>query len=158
MKKDYHAFREAIKQRESSGNYQAINKFGFLGAYQFGKRRLWDLGYSIDNYKPHWYNLNSKKRINKQEFLSNKSLQDSIFFSHVQDCIKQIRKKKLDKYIYNYVRKVKITMSGLVAGMHLGGLGNLTKWLVGKNFKDGFGTDITEYISKFAGYDLEMAE
>ncbi|MFH2031477.1 MAG: hypothetical protein ABIJ40_12825 [Bacteroidota bacterium] len=155
MIKDFYEFREAIGMRESSNNYQAVNRFGFCGRFQFGKPRLWDLGYSLDGYKPHWYNFRDKKPLTKFEFLNNKELQDLIFFQHVQDCIKQIKNKGLDKHICTYVNKVKVTMSGLVAGMHLGGLGSLTKWLVGIPFRDGFGTSIQEYIEKFSDYDLE---
>ena len=155
MSKNFYDFREAIKQRESSGNYQAVNRFSFMGAFQFGKPRLWDLGYSLDRYKPHWYNFRDRKDLTKQEFLEDEELQDLIFFQHVRNCIKQIKNKGLDKYICTYVNKIKITMSGLVAGMHLGGLGSLTKWLVGVPFRNGFGTDLGSYIEKFSDYDLE---
>lgn len=36
---------DAIGQRESSGNYKAVNTFGFLGKYQMGTSALTDAGY-----------------------------------------------------------------------------------------------------------------
>lgn len=42
------SFRDALRMRESSGNYGIKNRFGYLGAYQFGPKALQDLGY-LDN-------------------------------------------------------------------------------------------------------------
>jgi hypothetical protein len=43
--------------------------------------------------------------------------------------------------------------------MHLGGLGNVRDLLnQGKVFRDGFGTPITEYVTKFSGFDLDRKE
>lgn len=156
MSRNYYAFRESIGMKESTNNYKSTNKFGFLGKFQMGKARLLDLGISIDRYGKlrHPVHYFKAKKMTKKEFLENKELQDIIFFMHVQDCIKQIKNKNLDKHIGSVINGVKITMSGLVAGMHLGGLGNLTKWFVGIPFKDAFGTDIKNYIFEFADYDL----
>src|SRR3954471_941716 len=41
----YQQFFAAVRQRESSNNYTAVNGSGFLGAYQFGEAALVDLGY-----------------------------------------------------------------------------------------------------------------
>ena len=38
--KDHNKFLEDIGFRESSGNYQAVNQFGYLGKYQFGRKTL----------------------------------------------------------------------------------------------------------------------
>lgn len=154
--KDYYSFREAIKQRESSGNYKTINQFGYLGAYQFGKARLLDLGISIDGYgkitNPKLY-LKAKK-MTKEEFLNNKELQDALFFRHVRDLLRIIR-DRYKNYINKQVREVFLTESGLVAAVHLVGFGGLAKWLNGKDVKDGNGVKIEEYLTKFAGYDLD---
>lgn len=42
--KDYQRFKQLIAYRESRGNYKAENSGGFLGRYQFGAPRLYDLG------------------------------------------------------------------------------------------------------------------
>ena len=43
--KSYDAFLDALGERESSGNYGAVNTLGFLGKYQFGEAALTDVGY-----------------------------------------------------------------------------------------------------------------
>ena len=41
----YQQFFAALRQRESSNDYTAVNSVGFIGAYQFGEAALFDLGY-----------------------------------------------------------------------------------------------------------------
>ena len=38
--KNHDAFLEAMGKRESSNNYRAVNRFGYMGKYQFGKSTL----------------------------------------------------------------------------------------------------------------------
>ncbi len=50
-----------------------------------------------------------------------------------------------------------ITESGLLAGAHLAGAGNVKKWLRnGKRFKDGLVTSMVSYIELFSGYKLDL--
>ena len=37
---DYQKFTDAMGNRESSNNYTVVNKFGYMGKYQFGKSTL----------------------------------------------------------------------------------------------------------------------
>ena len=39
--KDHNLFLEDLGFRESSGNYHAVNQFGYLGKYQFGSFYCW---------------------------------------------------------------------------------------------------------------------
>ena len=49
---DLGSLRKNLKQRESSGNYQAVNGLGYAGAYQFGAPALVDTGQmSLEKYK-----------------------------------------------------------------------------------------------------------
>ncbi len=45
MKKSYEAFLEALSGSESGGKYDIVNRYGYLGKYQFGEMALMDLGY-----------------------------------------------------------------------------------------------------------------
>ena len=45
--KDHNKFLEDIGFRESSGNYKAVNQFGYLGKYQFGRKTLNSLGFDL---------------------------------------------------------------------------------------------------------------
>lgn len=170
--KGYLEFREALGKRESSDNYQCVNSLGYLGRYQFGKPRLWDFGYSIDGWQPKWSKEQIKNYpvviINKEDFLKNANLQNDIFLAHVKDAIRQIKRHKLNEYIGKTILGIEITLSGLVAGFHLKGIGSEKKDKNGKwtapgikhfvkyeyDNADAYGTKISEYISKFAGYDL----
>ncbi len=131
-------FKEAIGFKESRGNYSTVNKFGYLGKYQFGKSALKAIG--IYDYS---------------DFVKDSYLQEKAF------CTLASRNKgRLEYYIKNYSGKyvggVKITESGILAAAHLGGVGNVKKYLRsgGANvFRDAFGTSIRYYLKKFSGYD-----
>ncbi|MBK7381692.1 MAG: hypothetical protein IPJ03_22390 [Ignavibacteriales bacterium] len=60
---------KALYKRESGGKYNIKNKWGYLGVAQFGKERLWDLGLSVNGWKPK--NGVVKKVITEDQFLSN---------------------------------------------------------------------------------------
>jgi len=153
----YNAFIIALGKRESNNNYGIVNSWGYLGRWQFGKPRLWDLGYSVDGWHPRF----RKKRvvITKEYFLENKDFQDYIMRLHVTQ-LRNIflNKKRYSKYLDKIINGVLITVSGLVAGAHLKGLGGVRKFLKGKDNADALGTKISEYISKFAGYDLSDSD
>ncbi len=131
-------FKEAIAFKESQGNYRRINKFGYMGKYQFGKDALSYLGIK-----------------NHSEFLSNEALQERAF-----ERLLAVNKAKLEKEIALYsgqeIGGVLVTESGILAAAHLGGASSVKKFLrsKGKSLKrDGFGTSIASYMKKYAGYD-----
>ena len=133
-------FLNAVGFKESGNRYDIVNKFGYMGRYQFGRGTLKGLGY----------------KLTQEEFLNSPEVQERA----MMDLLKH-NKKKLQKYIDKYesdtVHGVYITESGVLAAAHLGGQGNVKKFFRrGKKFKDGFGTGITTYMEKFAGYDLEL--
>ncbi len=43
--KDHNQFLDDIGFRESSNDYRAVNQFGYLGKYQFGRKTLNSLGF-----------------------------------------------------------------------------------------------------------------
>ena len=131
-------FLSAIGYKESRNQYHIVNKYGYMGRYQFGKRTLKGLGYDVS----------------KQEFLSNPEIQEMA----MQDLLKH-NKEKLQKYIDLYegdtLHGIFITESGVLAAAHLAGCGNVKKFFTkGYEFKDGFGTRLTSYMEKFSGYNL----
>ena len=133
-------FLNAVGFKESGNRYDIVNKFGYMGRYQFGRGTLKGLGY----------------KLTQEEFLNSPEVQERA----MMDLLKH-NKKKLQKYIDKYegdtVHGVYITESGVLAAAHLGGQGNVKKFFRrGKKFKDGFGTGITTYMEKFAGYDLDL--
>lgn len=148
----YTDFREALYQRESGGDYHCVNKYGYLGIAQFGKPRLYDLGYSIGGWHPK--GRPRKNYLSQEDFLIARNLQDSLFLSHVGQ-LKRIFKVRYQKYFGKKILGIEVTLSGLVAGAHLKGPGGVRDFLNGKDNADALGTKITEYIEKFGGYDLD---
>ena len=139
--KNHSRFLEDLGMRESSGNYKAVNQFGYLGKYQFGRKTLNALGY---------------EDVSNREFLANGSIQEEAMYALLNHNRKVLR-RQLNKYVGTTVAGVYITESGLLAAAHLAGPGNVRKFLrKGYEFKDGNGTKMTSYMVKFSNYKLEF--
>ena len=133
-------FLNSIGMRESSNRYDVVNGWGYMGKYQFGKRTLKNLGYDIS----------------KKEFLNSPHIQEMAMLDLLSH-----NKKILQSYINQYsgviVDGIEITESGILAAAHLGGPGNVKRYFKkGKQFKDGNGTKLTSYLTKFSGYKLNL--
>lgn len=148
----FNLFATELGKRESGGKYDIVNKWGFMGKYQFGKPRLYDLGYSLDGWHPK--DRPMKTYLSKVKFLTNPELQEKIFLKHVKDLKKQIT-KKYSQYFGTKVDGITITLSGLIAGAHLLGMGGVSAFLRGEAGEDALGTSIREYVSKFANHNLD---
>ena len=139
--KNHDKFLEDIGFRESSGNYHAVNQFGYLGKYQFGRRTLDALGYDS---------------ISNREFLENHSLQEEAMYALLSHN-KHILRRQIKEYVGQTINGIYITESGILAAAHLAGPGNVKKFFrKGYEFHDGNGTKMTEYLAKFSGYKLEF--
>jgi len=157
MKGYFNDFKDALGFRESGNRYNVVNSYGYVGRFQFGKERLWDLGLSLNGWKPSGWKWNNRDKITVEQFLADKKLQDTLFSLHV-DLLMEIIKRRFIDYLNRKIGGVMITESGLVAGMHLKGEGGVKRFLEsGKSNIDGYGTQITEYIDKFSGYCLRYA-
>ena len=134
------SFLTAVGFRESGNRYDIINKWGYMGKYQFGKSTLKGLGF----------------KVTKNEFLSNPQLQEEAMIALLLH-----NKEKLQKYIDVFdgqtINGMLITESGILAAAHLGGQGSVKRYFKnGKVFRDGNGTKITSYMEKFSGYDIQL--
>ena len=139
--KDHSLFLEDIGMRESSGNYKAVNQFGYLGKYQFGRRTLDALGF---------------EKVSNREFLSNASIQEEAMYALLTHN-KKILRRQIEKYHGQTINGISITESGILAAAHLAGPGNVKKFFrKGYEFKDGNGTKMTSYMVLFSGYKLEF--
>ena len=138
--KDYYLFLEHLGHQESGNRYDVVNRFGYMGRFQFGKSTLKTL----------------KIKVTKEAFLNSPDLQE---YAMEQNLI--YNKKKLLKYIKLYegetVHGIFITESGILAAAHLAGPGSVRKFFRrGSEFKDGFGTSMTSYLVEFSGYNLNV--
>ena len=139
--KNHSKFLDEIGFRESSNNYKAVNQFGYLGKYQFGRKTLNAIGFdSISNY----------------EFLSNPGIQEEAMLTLLKKN-KHTLRREIKKYVGQTINGIYITESGILAAAHLGGAGNVRKFFrKGYEFKDGNGTKMTSYMVRFADYDLNL--
>jgi hypothetical protein len=138
--KSHKMFLDNIGKFESNNNYRKINRFGYMGKYQFGRTTLKEL----------------KIECTPQEFIDQPMLQE-----HAMEMYLKYNKKQLNQYIgefqFTTYRGVYITESGILAAAHLGGAGSVKKFFQGGSiFKDGNGVPITSYMQEFSGYNLEF--
>ena len=134
-------FLSAIAYRESSNRYDVVNKWGYMGKYQFGRATLDNLGY---------------KEITNEQFLNNPKIQEEAMIKLLKSN-KHILRREIRKYCGTSIHGVYITESGLLAAAHLAGPGNVKKWLRrGKRFRDGLGTDLVDYLQLFSNYKITI--
>lgn len=133
-------FLEAIGNFESGNSYTKVNRYGYMGRYQFGKSTLKAIDINVS----------------RKTFLNSPELQEE-----AMERLMVENYKSLSKYIKKYEGTtrygVPITKSGVLAAAHLGGSGNVSRWFRrGKNFSDANGTKITTYMKIFKGYKLDL--
>ena len=139
--KSFVGFKEALAFKESRGNYACINRYGYLGKYQFGKETLKLIGI----YNP-------------VKFLKDPRLQEKAFIANAQRN-KWILRKDIKNFVGKRINGVVVTESGILAAAHLAGPGNVKKYLRSyglNNFADGNGTTVSYYLKKFSGYDTSF--
>jgi len=141
LKKSYLGFKEAVGFKESRGDYQVINQFGYMGKYQFGIGTLHLIGiYDAD------------------AFLNNPELQEAAFYANASRN-KWILRRDITRFGGKTMNGVEITESGILAAAHLAGPGSVKKFLRSggvQGFSDAFGTSIKYYLNKFKGYDTSF--
>jgi len=136
--KTHKMFLYDIGKFESNNDYRKVNRFGYMGKYQFGRSTLKSIGIICT----------------PQEFIDHPLLQD-----HAMELYLLHNKKQLSEFIGKYqftkYRGIYITESGIVAAAHLGGAGSVKLFFKGGIiFKDGNGVPITTYMKEFGGYNL----
>ena len=138
--KSHHDFLNAIGFRESGNRYDIVNKYGYMGKYQFGKSTLKGLGF----------------KVTQDEFLNSPYIQEKAMQALLEHNHKKLE-KQIEKYCGQTINGVYITESGVLAAAHLAGQGNVKKFFrKGKEFEDGFGTKMTTYMEQFGGYYLNL--
>ena len=134
------AFLDALGQRESGNRYEIVNSYGYMGRYQFGKATLKGLGFDVTT----------------DEFINSPYLQEKAMQKLLLHNRKKLR-KLIERYEGQVVHGVLITESGVLAAAHLAGAGNVKRFFrKGYEFKDGYGTKMTSYMTQFSGYKLNL--
>lgn len=146
-KGDLDNFMHSIAQKESSGNWKAINNLGYMGLYQFGKIALKDIGLDYNKITPDNFRRNPN--------IFPPQLQNKAMKKLISNNLHYLR-NYMDE-IGNEYKGVKITKSGLIAAAHLVGAKQVKKFLRSKGKidpVDGNGTSVSDYMLKFGGYNL----
>lgn len=165
----------ALARRESSADLNKddafnkkpmtdINKFGYVGLFQYGTPALIDIGYKTKDEQ--WTGKNGATSL--EAFRSSRQTQIAAINLSIDLWCKRLRATGLNEYYGKIVKGIEITESGCIAGCHLVGLGGLASFLnvpgnlkinksTGKLHKefDGNGVHISHYIDLFAHYDME---
>ena len=175
---------EALGERETgfasgdSRQYNFVNpQLYFLGKYQFAEILLIRLGYyKATSYfgnganKNYWRatwtgkdGINSKVDLLNSPEVQEKAIREA-FGVYWQDInyLMNKRGKSIEYYLSQVKtfkqngkpKRIKITLSGIIAAAHLKGPDKVVDLLVsGKVSQDPFGTSILEYLEKFGGYE-----
>lgn len=153
-------FGERMGILESSGNYQIVNSFGYLGKYQMGECALIDAGFytrddsgcGSQDWAGTWTGAYGVDSIDK--YLATPEAQDRAFHTFTVANWNEICRRGLDQWIGYNINGVMITAAGLLAGAHLGGVGGVEAFVLSmgmENRGDAYGSRISDYIGMFNG-------
>jgi len=141
--KSFIGFKEAVGFKESQGRYYVVNTFGYMGKYQFGRGTLKLIGV---------YNTGT--------FIKDPNIQEKAFEANLSRN-KWVLRRDIKRFKGKIIGGVRVTESGILAAAHLGGPGNVKKFLrsYGKTvFSDAYGSSVRYYMKKFAGFDTSSIE
>jgi len=141
--KSFIGFKEAVGFKESQGRYYVVNTFGYMGKYQFGRGTLKLIGV---------YNTST--------FIKDPNIQEKAFEANLSRN-KWVLRRDIKRFEGKIIGGVRVTESGILAAAHLGGPGNVKKFLrsYGKTvFSDAYGSSVRYYMKKFAGFDTSSIE
>lgn len=141
------AFLKRLAKKESSNNWKIINRYGYIGKYQFGGAALKSLGVH--------------DRINYRSFKRNPwvfppQLQDTLAIQLMYQ-----NKKYLNEYLEIYrdkrINGILINDASVLAAAHLVGMGNMKKFFEsGGTYiaKDGNRVTAEDYMKAFEDIDF----
>jgi hypothetical protein len=148
------SIQDRLRQRESSGNYQVMNKQRYAGGYQFGS----DLLRSNGMYQPTeqgepantWggtFSIPGHPNVKTlADFRNTPEAQDAAYKIAMANNDKQLR----DAGVYDRAANLPgVTRDGLLAGAWLGGVHGVAKWVDSggqSNPGDANGTRIGDYV------------
>ncbi|NRA73549.1 MAG: hypothetical protein HRU36_02230 [Rickettsiales bacterium] len=154
-------FFTALGYKESGSKYKKVNKFGYLGKYQFGESALVGLGYynkdgsAKNDWKGKW--TGKYGVFSKQDFLNNPIVQEIAARELATTNWNIAKSYKLDKFIGKKVYGIHITKEGILAAMHLKGPNSVNKFIFhGINSTDALGTGVRKYMFLFSNYEKHI--
>ena len=147
-KEKFQEYLNAIAQKESSMNPDAINSIGAMGKYQFTKQALNFLGFdsiTVNKFK-------------KNPEIFPAEMQDQVMIELLK-ANKSILSDVIEKYSGTVQNGILITKSGILAAAHLAGAFGVKTYFQSDgldNPSDMYGTSIKDYLKHFSGYSLNF--
>jgi len=162
MSRAFEDFLAALRMRESSDDYTAVNTLGYLGAYQFGEAALVDLGFVRLDANPYDNDFGGGFTgklgvLSASDFLDSPDAQDAAVAEWMPRLWRYLEAVDLDTALGHVIDGVHLTASGLLAGAHLLGAGGVRDWVRSGgslDLRDGYGTSIRDYFSDFGGFEV----
>lgn len=149
----FNGIKDSLSSTESNGNPSAFrtNKDGesYGGVFQMGQLRLTDYNrIHGTNWTPETYTASS---VEEQKKVSD---------WHFADIDRVIHEEGFDKLTGKMINGVPVTVSGLTAVAHLGGVEGMKKFVRTNgtyNVQDELGTSLTEYLETHGGKTTDTA-
>jgi integrating conjugative element protein (TIGR03758 family) len=154
-------FLHDLGARESRLDPNARNPYGYIGLFQMGEAALQDAGYyrgdatRANDWSGSWTGSGGINSL--ADFYARPDTQVQAIVAYHNRLLAQIRQFGLDRSIGSTVGGVPVTLSGLVAGAHLVGIGNLQTFINSSGStlpRDGNGVAITTYMAQLGGCDV----
>lgn len=160
-------YAQALAQRESGGRADIQNSYGYTGLYQFGEDALRTTGmYCNDtnhegarggryDWSGNFCGATAQRYcVNDiNDFRRCPAAQRAALEEYNRMNWRTIQRMGLDQHVGRTMPDgTVITESGLLAGAHLGGPGNLRRYLEGGSFSDANGTSLGSYVRRFGGF------
>jgi hypothetical protein len=143
---NYSSYAQTVGQRESGGDYKAVNTLGFLGKYQFGAAALEDMGLikkgaskggnKVLNDSSNWTIEGGK-----EAFLNNAALQEQTMANYTKQNFRSLKRLGV---VNEETPPEKI--AGYLASAHLVGPGGAAALSRGEVRKDAYGTSAQSYF------------
>lgn len=143
--RQFNLFAKHLGFRESGNRSHVINPIGCMGEFQFHPATLKRLGYG--HITP--------EKFREDPMVFPPELQRKCLEKLIE--INSMDLRRYEKYIGKKIKEIVITRAGLLAGMHLGGLGSVQKFLATNGASDSYdmnGTHVGDYIKEFSNYRL----
>ena len=161
----YVGLMDKFEYAESSGNSkskvlitQGSQKGTYaMGLYGFTEDRLEEFA----NANGVEYARDSERKSFNNKFLNSPNLQKRVMVWHLKNIEKRIRKLGFDKLARQGATLndgTRITMDGMIAVAHLGGMGNMIKFVRSRgkhSASDQFGTTLKAYANNFSGNTVD---
>lgn len=147
-KEKFNTFLNAIAQRESSMNPNAINFIGAMGKYQFLQGTLNFLGFDTITVK----------RFTRNPGIFPADMQDDVMLK-LLNVNKKILLETISKHKSTVVKDFLVTESGILAAAHLAGAFGVKDYFNSNtldNPSDANGTSLEDYLKRFSGYNLDF--